>query len=124
MQMQGGENFININKILASFDALYCEINEYNATYWSKFLFNMWTTMGTTSVTAFNFVLHTESVYLKFLFAYFVLIFTTIFLFTILTSASGNKQANKSYKIMNSLIISLLNIKIQSKKRFKVSDNL
>ena len=122
IQMKCGKRFININAILASFDALYREINEYNATYWSKFLFNQWLTMGTLCVLILSTIFNTKSIYLKLLFAYFLLILIVIFLFTILTAAAINNETNKTYKIMNSFIVSIRKIKMQSKKRLKVSN--
>ena len=120
IQMKCGKTFINITKILSSFDILFREIKEYNATYWSKFLFNIWLTMETLCVIIMSTIFKTESIYLKFIFAYFLFTFIVIFLFTILTAASVNTEANKTYKIMNSLIVSIANIKIQTKKRLKV----
>ena len=120
IQVKCRKRSINVYTTLASFDALYREINEYNVIYWSKILFIIWTTMGTMCAITLNVVIHTETVYLKILFTYFLIIFIVIFLFTILTAASVNKQANKTYKIMNSLFVSTRNNKKHTIQRLKV----
>ena len=51
IDMNSGMRFVMITKILRSFNTLYEEINEYNNTYWSKFLFSVWFTFGNAMTT-------------------------------------------------------------------------
>ena len=44
--IQVNKNFTRIPRILRSLDALYREIEEYNVTYWSKFMFIIWLIWG------------------------------------------------------------------------------
>jgi len=93
---------IRVEKIIKAFDALYREIDEYNATYWSKFLAIIWVLFGGTTVlyiivTIFH---HGNLLIILFLF-YTSIISTTIFLFTILTAASVNAEASITYPIMS-----------------------
>ena len=103
-----------IKKLLHSLDALYRKINEYNVTYWSKFLFIIWLCFGTIIVFGIKMVIQDKIIFIiKLTIIYFTIIFTILFLFTILTSASVNSMAHKSYKLFNSIITS--HIEFQSK---------
>ena len=99
--------FGRIPEILQRFDSIYCEINEYNQTFWSKFLLIFWLTFGSATVlmiyvTAF----HSMALPIKLIFFYVLVILIIIFLFVILTTSSLNAKANSSYKSLNRLIIS------------------
>src|SRR6202000_501065 len=43
-------NSKNINSIMKELNRLYVEINEYNTTYWSKFLLSVWLLFGSVIV--------------------------------------------------------------------------
>ena len=102
-----------ISRLLRSFDALYREINEYNVTYWSKFLFIIWLCFGTIIVLQIKFVIHKNVKFiLRLVEIYSIIVFTILFLFTILTAASINSMAHKSYKLVNSLIFRIHNGRI------------
>ena len=99
-----------LSRLLPSFDVLYREINEYNVTYWSKFLFIIWLCFGTIIVLQIKFVIYKNINFIIHLFViYCIIIFTILFLFTILTAASVNSMAHKSYKLFNSLIFRIHN---------------
>ena len=104
LEMTKGKQFIRIQNIPKTFDALYREINDYNVTYWSKFLFNIWFNYGTVIIILIIIVVKLPSLHLKLMILYPVLIHSIIFLFIILTAASVNSEANKTYKILNSLL--------------------
>ena len=102
--------FSKISKLLNSFDALYREINEYNVTYWSKFLFIIWICFGTIIVLQIQFVIYKNVIFIiRFILIYCIIIFLILFLFTILTAASVNRMAHKSYKLFNSMIFRIHN---------------
>ena len=108
LKMTKGKRFIQIENISQTFDALYREINEYNATYWSKFLFNIWLNYGTAIIILMIALAATPTFLLKLIILYPIVIHATIFLFIILKAASVNSEANKSYRILNSLLCLIL----------------
>ena len=106
-EMKRKKRFIRIRETLQSFDSLYSEINEYNTTFWSKFLFIIWTLLGTVSVFClYVFLFGRLGSVAQIMVAYFSTFFLFIFLVIIFTTSSVTYCANKSYKILNSLIIS------------------
>ena len=106
-EMKRRKRFIRIRETLQSFDSLYSEINEYNTTYWSKFLFIIWTLLGTFTVfVIYIFIFGRLELVAQIMFAYFLLFFLSIFLLIIFSTSSVTYSANKSYKTLNSLIIS------------------
>ena len=105
--MKRRKRFIRIRETLLSFDLLYKEINEYNTTFWSKFLGVFWLTFGPQITLLFYLVLFFDlNLPLLIIFSYTLLTLTQIFLFVIFTASSVNYCANKSYLIMNSFLIS------------------
>ena len=106
-EMKRRKRFIRIRETLQSFDSLYSEINEYNTTYWSKFLFIIWTLLGTFTVfVIYIFLFGRLELVAQIMFAYFLLFFLSIFLLIIFSTSSVTYCANKSYKTLNSLNIS------------------
>ena len=102
--------FKTISKFLHSFDALYREINNYNITYWSKILFIIWLCFGTIIVLQIQFFIYKNVIFIiRFILIYCIIMFLILFLFTILTAASVNRMAHKSYKLFNSLIFRIHN---------------
>ena len=107
LEMKERKRFIRIRETLQSFDSLYSEINEYNTTFWSKILFSFWALLGTVNVFATYICLLSKLEFInKVIFGYTVFFFMCFFLFIIFTASSVTYCANKSYKTLNSLIIS------------------
>jgi hypothetical protein len=99
-------NSIKIIGIIKSFDSIYSVINEYNNTFWSKFLFVFWVTLGSINVLMIYMLLMVPgSLTIKLLFSYTSTFWTLCFLFIIFTASSVNYSVNKSYISLNSLII-------------------
>ena len=124
LEMQRSNRFSRIRETLKAFDLIHKEINEYNETFWSKILFAFWLIFALFCILVLYITLFIEmALPIKILFAYVLLIVTTIFTFLIFTASSVNKCANKSHKIMNSLIITFSN---QNKYRFsqKISSKI
>ena len=89
--------YSKLSRLLPSLDALYREINEYNVTYWSKFLFIIWLCFGIIIVLQIKFVIYKNINFIIHLFfIYCIIIFIILFLFTILTAASVNRKAHNS----------------------------
>ena len=107
IQMKKRKQFLRIGEILQSFDSLYNEINEYNTTFWSKFLFAFWLTIGSCDVLLLYIIIFVPfSMSIKYVFIYGSVFFITCFLFVIFTASSVNYSVNNSYKSLNSLFIS------------------
>ena len=99
-------NYYKIREILHSFDSLYKEINEYNTTFWSKFLFAFWLTFGSCDVLLIHIcIFGSVEIWLKLFLVYVSVFLGSLFLFIIFTASSVNSNANKTYKSLNSLII-------------------
>ena len=107
LEMKRRKRFIRIRETLQSFDSLYSEINEYNTTFWSKFLAVFWLTFGLVIILLLYVTIFVSfSSIIKFMFIDCLIFIVISFLFLIFTASSVNYCANKSYKTLNSLIIS------------------
>ena len=94
--------------LIKSFNRLHKEIKEYNKTYLSKFLFIFWFLFASAIVIFLYIVIFVNlPIPVKIVSAYSLLIYFTLFLFTIMTAASINYHAKKSYSSLNSLFISM-----------------
>ena len=94
-------------KMIRSLNSLYSEINEYNTKFWSKYLLSIWLIMGSLINIILYLLLFSEiNILFKIIFIFGLIIFITTFLFIINTSSSVNYEANKSYKLFNSLMAS------------------
>src|ERR1700761_4816112 len=106
-ELKTSKRLIRIRETLQSFDSLYNEINEYNTTFWSKFLFAFWLTVGSCDVLLLYVTIFIPfSLSVKYVFIYASVFFITFFLFVIFTASSVNYSVNNSYKLLNSLFIS------------------
>ena len=93
----------NIVEVLHSYDALYREIDEYNSTYWSQFLFTIWLFFGVVIVNLLYLILFARiSSFIRFLITYFVIILVIFYLNIMTTASSLNLEAYKSYNILHS----------------------
>ena len=95
-----------IRNILHSYDSLYREIDEYNTTYWSQFLFSVWLFFGAYNVLGLHitFLPHIPLI-MRILLAYLVIIMIILYISIMTIASSLNLEENKSYKLMNSFII-------------------
>ena len=106
IQMKREKHFVRINEILYSFDALFREINEYNITYWSKYLFIIWIFLGSLiSLLIFMIIFIKIDFVIKFVLSYSLLMWMVIFNSMISKVCSLNSEANKSYNIFHSFYV-------------------
>ena len=106
LEMKRRKRFIRIRETLQSFDSLYSEINEYN-TFWSKILLTFWALLGNMNVSMISIVLFVKfEIFTMLIFIYCLCVYGFIFIFLIISTSSVTYCANKSYKTLNSLIIS------------------
>ena len=103
------EKRMNTNRIrfiLRSFDALYREIDEYNSTYWSKFLLIIWFLFGIIIILMIYIIIFSEiRMEIKIIIFYILFLYINMYLLILSIASSVNSEANKSYKLFNSLYI-------------------
>ena len=100
--------YYRIRQILSSYDSLYKEINEYNASYWSKFLLNIWLVFGSSIVILiFILIFANINIIMKLLLMYFTFIFVIIFNLILSNACSVNSESKKAYIIFNSIILEI-----------------
>ena len=104
--MRNYRRFKNFQRILHSFDALYREIDEYNTTYWSKFLFSVWSLFGAfIAQLSFIAIFNETNIILKIMICYALFLILILFNFVFFITSSLNSHANKSYKLFNYLVV-------------------
>ena len=92
--------------IMNSMNKLYIEINDYNSNYWSAYLFWIWISL-TNLIVSTLFLAIFEKMLIFNISMSFVSIGLMLFLILLIRSASSvNYEANKSYKLMYSLVFS------------------
>jgi len=93
---------VRIATILKSFNALYRKIDEYNTTYWSKFVFIIWIYLGSgLTLAIFMMIFRQLPFIMKYSIVYGVFSVTISFLFIIFCASSVNKEENVAYKALN-----------------------
>ena len=99
-------NTNRIRNILRSFNALYIELNEYNSTFWSKFLLIIWLLFGIIIIIFFFiFIFSSIALMIKIAVFYFTFFYSFMYIFILSIASSVNSEANKSYKLFNSFYI-------------------
>jgi len=92
---------------IRSLNLLYSEINEYNDSFWSKYLLIVWIFYGSGIVLGLYGLLFVEmNIFVKTIISCFVIFLFLIFIMIINTASSVNYEANKIYKILNQMIAS------------------
>ena len=96
----------HIRDILLSFNRINNEIYEYNQTFWSKYLLCFWVSFGSATVLMlFNTLFGSMDILVKIIYIYVLIIFLQLFLFVIFTASAVNSEANKSYGLMNEVMV-------------------
>ena len=115
-------NTNRIRNILRSFDALYREINEYNTTFWSKFLIIIWLLFGIIIVFSVFIIIFTPIVIgIRIAIIYFTFLYLFMYIFILLITSSVNLEANKSYKFLNSFYIKFRETSKLEKRRLTIN---
>jgi hypothetical protein len=101
--------FMKIKKVLRlirSLDAKYCELNQLNDEFWSKFLLLIWLIFGTLTVFDLYVLIFTElNIFLRSIIFYTFIILSLLFLLIINAASSVNYSANKVYKLLNWVMV-------------------
>jgi len=96
---------IKVCNILQNLNSIYSEIAEYNDVYWAKFLFLVWILLAVIiSCLLYSTIFMKTNIIIRLAFVYGSIMFIIIKLFIINTASSVNKEANKTYKLLNSCI--------------------
>ena len=109
--------------IIKKFSYIIQEINEYNTTYWSKYLFVFWLSFGTFDVGFLSMVIYSPmDRVMRIVFSFITSYLIGLFLVVILTAASVNSSINRTYSKCNSLFIHISNqCKGKRNFRFKIT---
>ena len=125
-QMIANQKLIRIRELIRSYHSIAVEINEYNVSYWSKFLFNFWLTFGLIVVILLYTVVFVPMPFIiEFVVVYVLIAYITSFLMLIFKASSVNQSANSSYQKISSLFVFYLGHNSHTKKsglftKFKV----
>ena len=96
--------FTRIHRILWFFDALYREIDEYNTTYWSKYLLIIWLFFGVYCLlTIYIIVFGVVRIFNIIIAIYGAILGCIMFNFLFTTASSLNYEANKTYAKLHSI---------------------
>ena len=103
------ENIKSVMMIVRDLDNVYREIDEYNATYLSKFIFNLWLLLSAAFVILSYVALFVLLLLpIKIVVIYAFLFYNGIFIHTISTAASVNYQVKLTFLPLNSVFESLV----------------
>ena len=110
-----------IKRILNKLDSIYAEIDDYNTTYWSKFLFINWLYLGSLStITLFMVLFISLPLLLKTVLTYSTLFIGSLLHFMYATASSLNTEANRSYRPFNAIMTKrLTDTRLTRMARFK-----
>ena len=85
---------------------IFKEIDEYNTTYWSKYLFVFWLIFGTLGVACLSVMIKgSMDTMMTIPWSLLTFYFIAVFLVVILTTASVNSAINQTYSKWNSIFI-------------------
>ena len=116
-------NSNRVRNILHEFHALFDLINEYNSTYWSKFLLNIWSLLGILNVFLIYVIVFIPiPVIIRISLIYFCIIYCNIFLFILSITSSINLEAKKSYKLFNSYNVKFTQTSKLDKRRMTIHE--
>jgi hypothetical protein len=110
-----------VKYVTKSLNSIYLEITEYNDNYWSTFLF-LFTFLLYTCVNAmlYKSIYGISNAYLVLIVHYIVILWILMFLVLFFIASSVWMESNRSYKLLNKLYVSKMNLKFSNSIRFKV----
>jgi uncharacterized membrane protein YuzA (DUF378 family) len=105
----------NITQILIDLNWVHAEINDYNSNYWSKLLLQL-CCLDTSIIClfVFNVLFGQMSIAIRTMFIYASLICLVILLVFLNSASYVAYEANKSYKLLNYLLLRYMKLKIIS----------
>ena len=82
LEMKKQNYFLKIRTILRTYDRIYREINEYNTTYWSKFLANIWIIFGMINIILIFIAIFVKiNIIIRLIFIYILIVSISLFHF-------------------------------------------
>ena len=106
IESKKSNNCFGILQTIKKYDSIYREIDEYNTTYWSKFLFIIWLNMGSILTVDLYVVTFRDLVIpIKFVFIYALFIAYGIIHFIFITASALNTSVHRPYKLLNSILV-------------------
>ena len=106
-EMTRNQNLVRIPELIRSYHSIAKEIQEYNGTYWSKFLLNFWLTYGLTMLLMLyiNLFIPMQSLITRYILFHVLNATVTSFLILILKASSVNYAAKLSHVTLSSLFV-------------------
>ena len=95
----------NLRQIIQNYYQIYSEINEYNTTFWSKYLFVFWLLFGAIIVLALIAIFNDLAIVITLGLCLLTIYMAIIFCMVIFNTSSVNSVANNSYKVLIKLYI-------------------
>ena len=115
-------NSNRIRNILNESNTLFDLINEYNSTYWSKFLLDIWFLLGLFNVfLIYVLIFITIPIITRISLIYFFILYSNVFLFILTITSSVNLKANKFFKLFNSYKIKFTQTSKLDKRRMTIN---
>ena len=109
-EIHKNKRFTRIHRILWSFNALYSEIDEYNTTYWSKFLLIICLFLSAFCVlVTYNSFFSNSILIIKIISMYSAILGSIMFNFIFTTASSLNSEANNTCVKLHSLNLQYVN---------------
>lgn len=94
--------------LFKSLYAIYDEIFDYNDSFWSKYLLTLWLTLGAINVILLFSSIYSDMIlFFRIIFVYVLVMLTIFFSVILLGAAKINTQSITSYKLLNSLHVSI-----------------
>jgi len=124
LKMKSGRRITNINirKIIQNLSQIYSEIYYYNDNYWSKYLLTIWILHGSVISTTFYTALFGQMHKIcRIVIIYVAIVLSITFLSIVNIASSVTLEVNRSYKILNHVMVSDgSHRKISSTRKLKV----
>ena len=108
------------HKIMISLNKVYIEINDYNRNYWSIYLFWIWMLLTLIIVYGLYLSIFSKIFIIKCMLIFGSIIATLCLILVIRSASSVNYEANKTYKLMFSLVFSKKRNNFSKSFRIKV----
>ena len=105
IESEKSNNYLGILRTLRKYDSIHREIDEYNTTYWSKFLFFIWLYLGSMLTVLLYAVIFRNLVFtVKFIFCYGLFVAFSMIHFIFIIAAALNSSVHRPYKLLNSIV--------------------
>jgi hypothetical protein len=95
-----------IMRSIRSLDGIYSELNQYNRDFWSLYLLSIWLIFGLLlNFTTYFYFFAKLSLIIKLIVGYGLGFIILMFFITLISASSVNYEANKTYKLLNHIMV-------------------